>query len=110
MGFWEFVAKTTATIATGIVLGPAAIPVGAAVWATNKVVKETCDDEDVKKIFGTLGDIGGNAALGAVTDITINELYGQAYTCIEVRADIEKHLYHKAQGINYQRDCKVCTA
>lgn len=66
MGFWEFVGKTAATIATGIVLGPAAIPVGAAVWGVNKVVQETCDDEDVKKIFGTLGDIGCGVALGSI--------------------------------------------
>src|SRR6185437_451353 len=72
MGFWSFIGKTVATVATGVVLGPAAIPVGAAVWATNKVVQETCDDEDVKKVFGTIGDIGGGVALGAVGGEIVN--------------------------------------
>ena len=145
MGFWEFVGKTVATVATGVVLGPAAIPVGAAVWGANKIVQETCDDEDFKKFFGTIGDIGGGAALGAVGGEIVNglgglaakemvrnsgrvtngvkvltnlqeaasigsELYDGAYAVFEIRSDIEKHLYHQAQGVNYQRDCKICSS
>lgn len=65
-GFGEWLAKVAITTTAGIVLGPAAIPVGAAVWGASTIAKECCDNEEDKKVFGFISDCGGGVAVGGV--------------------------------------------
>ncbi|CAG8581213.1 5070_t:CDS:1, partial [Dentiscutata heterogama] len=82
MGFWEFVSKVVITTTVGIILGPAAIPVGAAVWGTSEIIKQNSDNKDVRGVFGFISDCGretftgeviGLAAQGAVTVVEISK-------------------------------------
>ncbi|CAG8477012.1 4373_t:CDS:2 [Dentiscutata erythropus] len=81
MGFWEFVSKIVITTTAGIILGPAAIPVGAAVWGTSEIIKQNSENKDVRGVFGFISDCGretftgealGLAAQGAVTVVELS--------------------------------------
>jgi hypothetical protein len=47
-------------------LGPAAIPVGAAVWGGSKAAQEIVSDPDAKKVFGFVSDVGKDTLVGGV--------------------------------------------
>lgn len=68
-GFWSWAGKVAITTTAGIVLGPAAIPVGAAVWGGSKIAEECCDDEDAKKVFGYIADCGSGTFTGGVVGV-----------------------------------------
>lgn len=68
-GFWSWASKVAITTTAGIVLGPAAIPVGAAVWGGSKIAEECCDDEDAKKVFGYIADCGSGTFTGGVVGV-----------------------------------------
>jgi len=63
----KFVAKTALVITLGTVLGPGAlIATGASTWFTSKVVKECCENEDIKEICCFYQDIGEDLVIGAI--------------------------------------------
>lgn len=74
-GFWSWASKVVITTTAGIVLGPAAIPVGAAVWGTSKGLEKLAEldgDEDAKKVFGYIGDCGKGTLIGGGVGLAAN--------------------------------------
>jgi len=75
-GWGEWAAKFAITTTAGIVLGPAAIPVGAAVWGGSKIAEECFDNEEDKKVFRFISDCSGSVAIGGVVGGAVEAVGG----------------------------------
>ena len=89
-GFLSWAAKVAITTGAGIVLGPAAIPVGAVVWGGGEYIKSNADDCEVREAFGFVSDCGkgtftggclGVAAQGAGAVAGFNRVAGLGKNC-----------------------------
>jgi len=69
-GFGSWLAKVAIVTVAGPILGPAAIPVGLAVWGGGKVAAVVADEvfesEDAKKVFEFVSDCGVGTFTGGV--------------------------------------------
>lgn len=130
MGFLSFAGKIAVTAVAGPLLGPAVIPIGALAWSGSRAIEEACDDDDVKKVFGFIGDCGRDSftggAVGAVGGAlaassskaaqfgaeVIEETENIAFHfCLQRDRDgLTRHISHKGVGIDYQEGCRVCEA
>ena len=76
-GWGEWISKFAITTAVGIILGPAAIPAGAAVWGASaglEKLAESRGDEEVKKVFGFISDCGRDVFIGGAAGATVGRL------------------------------------
>jgi hypothetical protein len=68
-GFGSWITKVAITTTAGILLGPAAIPVGAAVWGGSRIAEECCDNENDRKVFSFISDIGRDTLTGGAIGV-----------------------------------------
>jgi len=90
-GFGEWLLKVAIVTVAGPILGPAAIPIGAAVWGTSELIVNNTDDESLKTVFGHVSDVGkgtftggclGVAAKGVGAVAGFNKAAGLGKNCV----------------------------
>ena len=119
--------KTGAAVGAGLINPGLAIGIGATAWGAGEIGKEACGSGRGKAFWGTVGSMGGSAAMsGAVSGFfdqvpkgfcewdkahesskAISFVKGCAGSTTE---DLAKHNAHLAAGISRHSKCPICNA